>query len=55
MKHIELTISFNVTEKDYKNCKEMAEMLEDLQTMVNTKNHDIPESTKDFNVKLTNK
>lgn len=55
MKHIELKISFNVTEKDYKDCKDIAEMLEDLQTMVDNENPSIPENAKDFNVKLTTK
>lgn len=53
MKNIELKISFNTTEKDYKNCKEIAEMLEDLQAMVEDKHPDIPDSAVDFNVKLT--
>lgn len=55
MKHIELTISFSCTEQDYKNNGEISEMLEFLQLMVDNKNQDIPESAKDFNVKMTTK
>jgi len=53
MKYIELKINFNCTEKDYKNCKDIAEMLYDLKSIVENKNPIIPKTALDFNAKLT--